>query len=106
MLKLQEDVNQHQHLRERSESGLAVTRAEDAEAEKKINLKRSHLLAAKSSMDNAYQQVVEENSGLINGLDEATKAVGDKKASLASASNAVVSLRAGLRTQKRNTKEG
>lgn len=106
MLKLQEDVNQYQHLRERSESELAVARAEDAEAEKKINLKRSHLLAAKSSMDNAYQQVVEENSGLINGLDEATKAVGDEKASLASASNAVVSLRAGLRTQKQNTKEG
>lgn len=122
MLKLQEDVNQHQHLRVKSESEVAAARAENAEASKKIhdvNLKRSHLqpdrdqaLAAKSSMDNAYQQLVEKNSGLTNGLyeaikgvDEATKAAGDKKASLASASNAVVSMRARLRTQKQKTKE-
>lgn len=122
MLKLQEDVNQHRHLREKSESELAIARAENAEASKKIhdiNLKRSHLrsdrdeaLAAKSSMGNAYQQVVEQNSGLvkgldkaIKGLDETTKALGDKNASLASTSNAVVSLRARLRAQKQKTKE-
>lgn len=122
MLKLLEDVNEHQHLREKSESELAIARAENAEASKKIhdnNLKRSHLrsdrdeaLAAKSSMGNAYQQVVEQNSGLvkgldkaIKGLDETTKALGDKNASLASTSNVVVSLRARLRAQKQKTKE-
>lgn len=115
MLKLQEYVNQHQHLRVKSESELAAARAENAEASTKIydiNLKRSRLqsdrdqaLAAKSSMDNAYQQLVEKNSGLTNGLYEATKAVGDKKSSLASASNAVVSLRARLQTQKQKRKE-
>lgn len=116
MLKLQEDVNQHQHLRVKSESELAVAKAENAEASTKIhdtNLKRSHLqsdrdqaLAAKRLlMNNAYQQLFEKNSGLASDLYEATKAVGDKKASLASASNAVVSLRGRLQPQKQKRKE-
>lgn len=37
MLKLQEDVNQHQHLRVKSESELAAARSENAEASTKIH---------------------------------------------------------------------
>lgn len=108
-------MNQHQHLREKSESELAVARAEIAEALKRIhdiNLKRSLLrserdeaLAAKSSMVSSFQRLVKENSYLVQNHDKATEALGDKDASIASASNAVVSLRVRLQTQKRKTKE-
>lgn len=114
-LKLQYDLNQYQHLREKSESELAVARAKIAEALKKIhaiNLNRSLLqsdrdeaLAAESSMLDAYQQLVKEKLYLIKGHDKATKGARRQRCQHSSASTEVVSLRIRLRTQKQEKKE-